>query len=417
MLALALVMVILFLAIAIDLGFAYVTRANLSKAVDAAALAGMSNLNLGTAMATTIAETTFAANYHAPGSSGPPPPDVYIGPDTDPTSSTYGKTVARVTASTTRDTFFARVLPTLSTLTVASSGTAVKAKLVMSLALDRSGSMKNNGGANALPPAVDSFIMNFDNTNDHVAMVSFASDDSTNDPSTPNVTMTTGFQDPIKSAVSGWYSKSSGATFAYGGLKDAKDQNATIAVAPGDNVAKVVVFFTDGIANTIQDNLSCPGFPLINYGGNAPSEGNGVWFMNPRSGATQCQITSGGRPSCCTATGFPSQKYGTVKPFTTTNITGDAEYRMLQMANDMRNGVGDPVPTAIYAIGLGTDVNMSFLQELANDSHSDTFNSSQPTGLALQVASCTGASSTTCTTDLTNAFNMIAKAILLRLSK
>jgi Flp pilus assembly protein TadG len=47
-----------FAGLAIDLGNAYRTRATLSKAIDAAALAAMSNLNLGQSQAQTIAQNT-----------------------------------------------------------------------------------------------------------------------------------------------------------------------------------------------------------------------------------------------------------------------------------------------------------------------------------------------------------------------
>src|ERR1035437_7607012 len=51
---------------------------------------------------------------------------------------------------------------------------APRANLVMSLALDRSGSMNGNGGANAIGPAVSAFIDYFDDSQDRAAMVSFS---------------------------------------------------------------------------------------------------------------------------------------------------------------------------------------------------------------------------------------------------
>ena len=55
--------VIIFVGIAIDLGRAYVTKTTLSKAVDAAALAAMRNLNQGQTAATSDAKSAFTANY------------------------------------------------------------------------------------------------------------------------------------------------------------------------------------------------------------------------------------------------------------------------------------------------------------------------------------------------------------------
>src|ERR1035441_1607040 len=54
-------------ALAIDVGFAYVTKARLGKAVDAACLLGMANLAQGQGTATTIATNTFSANYPVTG--------------------------------------------------------------------------------------------------------------------------------------------------------------------------------------------------------------------------------------------------------------------------------------------------------------------------------------------------------------
>lgn len=57
------IVLIVFVGLGIDLGFAYITKAELSKAVDAAALAGMRSLSSGTITASGVASATFAANY------------------------------------------------------------------------------------------------------------------------------------------------------------------------------------------------------------------------------------------------------------------------------------------------------------------------------------------------------------------
>lgn len=67
MFAVFLIVMILFVALAIDLGYAYVSKANLSKAVDAAALKGMLSLGQGQAGAIAVAKSVFAANYQSSG--------------------------------------------------------------------------------------------------------------------------------------------------------------------------------------------------------------------------------------------------------------------------------------------------------------------------------------------------------------
>ncbi len=44
-------------------------------------------------------------------------------------------------------------------------------------------------------------------------------------------------------------------------------QNNSIVVGPGQNIVKVMVYFTDGLMNTVQDNFDCPSQVLLNYGG------------------------------------------------------------------------------------------------------------------------------------------------------
>lgn len=395
--ALAMVVLIGFSALAIDLGFAYVTKANLSKAVDAAALAGSLAFAGGQSAATTAAQSAFNANYQSSGrdvNGTLPTPSITF--DTDPAN---GFTRVNVSATAQINTFFGAIVGQ-KTLSAASTSQSERANVALTLVLDRSGSMSSNGGSAALPGAVSTFLSYFSDSLDQMALTSFA------DNATLDVSMRHNFTSTINSAVNGF--SYNGATFAHGGMMLAQTQENGVNAA---NVLKVIVFFTDGIANTIQDNLSCPGYPLINYGGNAPSEGNGVWFMDPKTGNTQCSMTSGNTPSCCSKTAFPSQQYNTNESYTTTNITNEAQYRMLTLANTMR--ASNP-PTLVYAIGLGSGINQSFLLSLANDPHSSTYNPSQPRGLAVIASYCPGS---TCTADLRSAFEQVARDILLRLTQ
>ena len=396
MFAFCLVVMILFVGLAIDLGYAYVTKANLSKAVDAAALKGMLSLSQGQAGAIAVAQSVFAANYQSSGrDSSMPVPTVTF--TTDPKT---GLLQINVSAATTINTFFARIVPSLQTMSVSDTAQTTRANVLMTLVLDRSGSMKNNDGWQALPPAVQTFLTYFSDTQDQVALTSFASN------ATLDLSMQHNFTSSINNSVSGM--SYIGATYALGGLLLAQTQEA----ANPPNVLKVVVFFTDGIANTVEDNLSCPGYPLINYGGNAPSEGDWVWFMDPRTGNSQCDMQSGGTPSCCNApNGFRSQQYGNLESFTTNNITNEAQYRMLQVANTMRTA--NP-PVVIYSVGLGSVTNPTFLKQLANTTDSSTYNSSLPSGLYVPAPDCPGPS---CVPELQQAFQTVATDILLRLTK
>lgn len=117
-----------------------------------------------------------------------------------------------------------------------------RANLIMSLVLDRSGSMMGNGGAQALPGAVSDFIDLFDDESDRVSATSFSYAART------DYNMSQSFKSPVKALVNamdfeGW-------TCTERGLTNALAQNESVPVPPGETIVKVIVLFTDGLANT-----------------------------------------------------------------------------------------------------------------------------------------------------------------------
>src|ERR1700687_4000640 len=190
-LAILLPILLLFVGLAIDFGFAYVTKTSLSRAVDAAALAGMRNVNQGQAQAKAIAQSAFNVNYGSGLNRDVNAPVVNIAITTDANNNS----VVNVGATATINTFFLSLLSGFNTLNISSNAQATRPKLIMSLVLDKSGSMNKNGGAQALPPAVDNFLTYFDNNTDQVADISFSSVASV------DVRMGTNFFNPITNAV------------------------------------------------------------------------------------------------------------------------------------------------------------------------------------------------------------------------
>ncbi len=388
--ALSLPLLILFVGLGVDFGFAFVAKTTLSKAVDAAALAGMRNLSQGQAQAQAIALAAFKTNYGSGLGRDNALPVVNIAFGTNANNNT----TVNVSASVGINTSFLRLLPGFNVLKVSSIAQVTRPLLIMSLVLDRSGSMNLNGGAQALPPAVTNFLNYFDNNTDQVAEVSFSSI------ATTDVNIQTQFVTPITNAVNRM--TFGGATFSEMGLQAGQTQ-INNGNAPGEQVAKVVVFFTDGWANTVQNSLNCPPSTLLNFGGCSPPEAavgwcSGISFLNPVNGNGQS----------CGATSFPSQSTGTTEPLTPTNvgeqnIANDAAYRANKVAESMR-GQG----IVIYSIGLGDKISQTFLQEIANDPASPTFNSSEPQGQAVFAPTAT---------DLNAVFQTIASEILLRISQ
>lgn len=443
--ALILPILILFAGLAIDVGLLYVTKAKLSTSVDAACLTGMKNLTLGQTTAGQLATNMFQANFGA----NPPTPTV-----TFPLDASNNQQV-KVTATAYVHTLFMQYLQQWASVPVGATAVATRGKLIMSLVLDRSGSMSptNDNGEAALQYAVPIFVAGFSNTLDEVAMISFSSN------STVDHAISYNFITPIDNAVAAM--NPVGGTFGTGAgtqpivsttigapISLADLQNNSVTILPGQNVIKVVVYFTDGLMNAVQDKFYCAGTggsgipsTVVNYGGidytgNYPYE---VAFLDPTSGSANpwgyCDLgktddncstglayNSSGA-ICKDISGHPVQKFVSQQNgseyITRPNVTAEAQYRATQTAIAMRTE--SPIPTWIYTIGMGTGVDsttQAFLAKLANDpTYPATYIQGQPAGEFFYIPSCTGSALANCKTQLNTAFQTIAAKVLLRLTQ
>ena len=379
--ALVLPLLLLFVGLGIDFGLGFLTKTELAKASDAVSLAVMRNLGQGESTATSIGQSMFALNYNANSKLNASAPTLGIAYSTD----SYGDPVVNVAASAKINTFFIR-LAGFKTLTVTDASQATRPPVILSLVLDKSGSMNDNGGAAALPSSVTDFLGYFINGTDRLGEISFSSI------ATQDVAISQTFQAPIKASVNSL--SFAGATYAQGGLLDAQTQVQSVS-SPPPNAVKVVVFFTDGWANTNQDTLSCG---LVNYGGCSPVEQAVGWC----SGVSYMSPTDGNPVSCHPST-FPAQDPGLSNSINISDISTDAKYRAVQLADSMRTQ-----GTTIYSIGLGDKIDTTYLQELANDPASDQYNPNEPSGIAAFAPSAS---------DLDTVFQTVASKILLRLTQ
>jgi hypothetical protein len=443
--ALWIVVLIPFVGLSIDLGFAYIAKAQLSKAVDAAALAGISNFFQKAPIPQNIAISTFNANF-APTGTLPSRYAAMPVPTVTFSTAANGNEMIQVQATATINTFFIRMLPAIgganwNTLSVSDVGQATRAKVIMTLVLDHSGSMDPNcnlagsdcsQGGTYLPTAVANFIDVFEDNVDEAAMVSFGATSVT------NVAMETPFKSDITAAANKlqW----TGGTFSHGGLSNALAINNSVTVAAGVNAVKVVVFFTDGMANMIQSRYGgCTGIPLQEWNcGGWLNTGDPVGFWSPNTANTctnqECPpyvntsgeyftddltcgtITCGSEANpipafCSSATTFPSINGGTPPALTAPNIVTEAQARCIQVANQMRaNGM------YVYSIGLTASASPPdplFLQLVANDpvleqTDPGAFETNMPPGQA--VTSGNGS-------DLNQLFQQIAGDIQERLTQ
>lgn len=390
----AFLVLLLVLSLVIDGGLIYGRRAEVAKAVDAAAIAGINNYSQGESVAEQLARDLFAANYRMT-SRDDRPPDVRVQFSLDPN----GNERVDITAAAHLRPLFLQVIPGFSVFDVHATAQAQREKLVMSIVLDRSGSMNSNGGCIGLPPAVDTFVSFFDDNLDRAALVTFASN------ARVDVAMTRPFRTRIEDAVPRNCAQDyNGFTFFDGGLRLAGLQNAGVVVGSGEQVLKVVVFFTDGLANTFEGTFPCSSPQVLNL--TSGDSGNNVTVLDPVSGAVLCSSFDGGTIPCCPGlTTFPSITGGTrsaVGPNAGHDVRQEAKDVALYRARQLRLA-----GNVIYTIGLGNDVDQEFLREIANDPASSTYDPSQPAG---EFAFAPSAA------DLQDVFQVIARKILVRIS-
>jgi Flp pilus assembly protein TadG len=433
-----LLVLILFVGLGIDLGFAYITKAQLSKAIDAATLAGVSNYQQSDsgAAARTNALNTFYANYATNGVTGRAAAGAKVTPTVTFGLDANNNRTITVQASATINTYFLRALSVLGdtqwkTLTVGDSASATRSKVVMTLVLDTSLSMDptcdadygncpwcSEGGL-YLPNAVTQFINIFDDKVDRAAVVSFGTVPEI------NVAMNT-LGSPFKANVISFVntlknsSGYAGYTFSPGGLTNA----LVINNAVNDSTAiKVVVFFTDGQPNAVESVLtnntaSIPtpcltgshtnwiyaGFDSGNPCFQSPEV---LFFFPPNVDSTELNSVCTQPGSCCGGTGVLNEFRswdGTLKTFTEANVVAESTNRCILISNQMRAN-----SNYVYAVGLNNGAigapALDLLQEVANDPNSPTYNASLPVGAALISNG----------NDLTQVFQQIASDIILRL--
>jgi Flp pilus assembly protein TadG len=160
---------LLFTGLAVDSGRAYVVKAQLTKAVDGAALGAARNLNSGDPRGE--AARIFRANF----------PSGYLGTSsvTDPSDPNFfsmqtitqsGVNVVTVRATAVVPTTFMR-LAQLNQVTVSSTGEAQRRMVDLSLVLDVSGSLGSKWPA--VRDAAREFINGFDAAGDRFALVTY----------------------------------------------------------------------------------------------------------------------------------------------------------------------------------------------------------------------------------------------------
>jgi Flp pilus assembly protein TadG len=246
-----LVVLLIFTGLAVDTGRAYVVKAQLSKAVDGAALAAARNLNSGNPKgeAITIFRANFPAGYLGTSSSTDPTSDPnFFKSAVDPTT---GVNTVTVTASAVLPTTFMK-LANFNQVTVSSMGEATRRMVDLSLVLDVSSSIGSQWSTVA--DAVRVFIGSFDTNNDRMSLLTFGNGVSVLDA----MPSSRGF-DKVKLTSDVPTTLPGGSTNMVEGLYRGWDELRSVPTGQQSGL-RVIVIFTDGASNSVPANYdSAPG--------------------------------------------------------------------------------------------------------------------------------------------------------------
>jgi Flp pilus assembly protein TadG len=259
--AVLLPVLLLFTGLAVDSGRAYLVKAQLSKAVDGAALSAARNLNGGNPKGE--AAKVFTANF---------PPD-FMGatsvtnPSTAPdfyemhTVEETGVHVVTIKATATIPTTFMR-LGNIDHVTVSSASEATRRLVDLSLVLDVSGSIGTAWPA--VRDAARSFIDSFDKNGDRMALVTYSYGAKVLDP------MPSGFGfDKARLKADVPNSLPGGTTAMPEGLYRGWDELRTVPLGQQAGL-RVIVLFTDGSGNVFPGFLDTTGIAKGVFSGDFP---------------------------------------------------------------------------------------------------------------------------------------------------
>ena len=231
--------------LAVDSGRAYVVKAQLTKAVDGAALAAARNLNNGDPKgeATRIFKANFPLGYMGTSSAVDPTADPgFFSQSTDAAS---GVNIVNVTASTVLPTTVMK-LASLNQVTIASTGQATRRMVDLSLVLDVSSSIGSKWSV--VRDAVRTFVDSFDAAHDRMSLLTFGNGAQVIDamPSGRGFNKTQ-LESDVPNTLPG------GSTLMVEGMYRGWDELRSVPAGTQSGL-RIIVLFTDGASNGVPGN-------------------------------------------------------------------------------------------------------------------------------------------------------------------
>ena len=379
----------------VDMGLAYVNKAQMSRAVDAGSLAGARNLRQGEDVA--YDQALALAEINGASAATGALVDVEFGTNAE------GEATVTVNANRVMPTIFLRAMG-VNELPISSGAVAAVPPVDMTLVLDQSGSLAANGAWDDLQVASKAFVEQFDDDIDQMALVSFALRAAN------RFNIDHDFTTAIKNQINAM--ASAGDTNAAEGLRFAYLQMQSGAIR--DRSVKVVVFFTDGRPTAFRGVLGA---------GGPAGGGNPMGPFNPVGAAVDrimAVYTTGNQvrgyfnnPDALPINSIPAANgcVNVATCFGTWNEAGvrtKARNASLEVANAIRSeGV------YIYSIGLGDPMagpllapDLPYLRQIANED--GVVSASQPQGRMYFAPS---------EDELGAVFNQVAQDLLVRLAR
>lgn len=410
MLVLMMVVIGGFVGLACDAVFAFVVKSQLVTAVDAAALAGSRALNKGTtpsqqqaSVNKTVAEmmaTNFPEGLLQTNNLTYDPPTIVDNGDGTRTISVLGRVSS--------PTFFMRLLG-WNYVPVTALGQSLRRDVVLTLVLDRSGSMNRAPGSNPGPTAFDDlqaasleFLDFFDDSRDRLGLVVFGT--AVNLDFAPS----TGFKSSIASLINTHVSDNSG-TNSPDALWAAYSSLSAVASPTALNV---IVFFTDGVATSFSANFNVTGGACSGSVKSGTIQTQSIPSANDARGLF---VSEAGPPPVpadqqiyVTGCGFNGEVSGIIPVIPTEDIHGTSVFgprnipfqsgvnitmrglNIKPVADNLsvntaaRARLDPAVQATVYVIGLGGSeypADHDLLRMIANDPGSSLYSNSEPTGL------------------------------------
>jgi Mg-chelatase subunit ChlD len=440
--AVSLAGILVFAGLCLDGGRAYLVKAQLSKAVDAAALGSARSLNSGTPQtdAASIFKANFKSGFMGTGTTDPTAASNFYSLTTDTGN---GINTVAITASVVMPTTLMSLVH-IPTVTVTSKAQATRRMVDLSLVIDVSSSIGSQWGA--VRDAARTFVSDFDANNDRMDLILFSNGANVIVPmnSARGFNKTT-VENAIPNNLPG------GSTLMVEGLYRGWDELRSVPAGTQSSL-RVIVLFTDGASNgvpgfydstTTAKALRTYDFPknaidpdgqtwdspeivdLFDTLSGAQSPSNSVtvpWNSTTTltnsydqylpTGDAHTHYRSAGIPTSfplqvstlnvngvpqSTARGLRHFNAGVGKyPAEVWNINNSARNLVEIIANAARADTSGSYPIRIYTIGmsyllldlLGTipETPQTILQRIANDPASPDYNSAQLTGAYFYAA-------------------------------